>query len=81
MSISNDNRLRLWVKGSPIHDYANNLCCPDYSCCHPDLIASPAERDAFMRGTAAQRLRLEILFLNRLIHSAGIDSQLSVHTD
>ena len=27
----------LWLIGFPIHNHIDNECCPDFSCCFPDL--------------------------------------------
>lgn len=26
-----------WAMGNPRHNYIDNECCPDFSCCHPDM--------------------------------------------
>lgn len=26
-----------WAQGSPYHNVIDDECCPDFSCCHPDL--------------------------------------------
>ena len=28
-----------WVKGNPIHNNVDDECCPDFSCCRPELLA------------------------------------------
>jgi hypothetical protein len=36
-----------WVKGNSIHDVERGECCPDFSCCRPELLASQVERLTF----------------------------------
>lgn len=34
-----------WAFGRPYHEPHNDECCPDFSCCYPELLtADPAER-------------------------------------
>lgn len=37
-----------WYRGRSLHDFQREECCPDYSCCEPDLKATFEERRAFM---------------------------------
>ena len=27
----------LWVEGTPVHNDIDQECCPDFSCCEPDI--------------------------------------------
>lgn len=27
-----------WAQGKPYHNTVDNECCPDFSCCNPDLL-------------------------------------------
>lgn len=36
-----------WAKGNSIHNDVDNECCPDFSCCTPELLASEEERKTF----------------------------------
>lgn len=40
-------QLREWVKGNSIHNTVGNECCPDFSCCHPELLMSEEVRIKF----------------------------------
>jgi hypothetical protein len=33
-----------WAQGRSYHDPVNDECCPDFSCCHPDLFERDAEK-------------------------------------
>jgi len=47
-------QLKNWVEGKSIHDDSNEveggLCCPDFSCCVPELLASEIERKLFYKA-------------------------------
>jgi hypothetical protein len=47
---TNEEQLEEWVKGNPLHNYAQGLCCPDFSCCSPDLLISESKRIAFSQA-------------------------------
>lgn len=36
-----------WVEGEPVHNPDRDECCPDFSCCNPDLLAPKKEREEF----------------------------------
>lgn len=42
-----DNQLEEWAKGNPIHNSIDDECCPDFSCCTPDLLQSEEIRKTF----------------------------------
>jgi hypothetical protein len=64
---TSQRQLRQWVSGQSTHDRANDRCCPDYSCCRPELQAPREEREHYAalveQGElwAAQRMRLRFL--------------------
>lgn len=38
-------QLLAWAQGRPYHNTVDDECCPDFSCCHPDLLEKdPAAR-------------------------------------
>ncbi len=41
------HQLNEWVKDESIHNNVDNECCPDFSCCTPDIITSLEIREAF----------------------------------
>ena len=45
--MTSDEQLALWAKGESIHNTDRNECCPDFSCCQPELLASQEIRDKF----------------------------------
>lgn len=45
--MSRENQLMHWVEGFPIHNGYNRnhgMCCPDFSCCRPELLANRMDR-------------------------------------
>lgn len=79
-----DEQIDLWVKGQSIHNPDRDECCPDFSCCKPELLAPEAVRETFKSGNYKVRNRLLGEFLGRLIakefpnkkvYIAGLDAQ------
>lgn len=42
-----------WVDGRVYHDHINDECCPDFSCCYPELY----EQDRLKRVERLNHLR------------------------
>ncbi len=40
-----------WAMGRSVHNRVDNECCPDFSCCHPDLF----EQDSAKRWETYHR--------------------------
>jgi hypothetical protein len=34
----------LWAMGKPTHNRIDNECCPDFSCCHPELFTEDRDK-------------------------------------
>lgn len=62
-----DEQLDEWVKGNPIHNKDRDECCPDFSCCEPDLLAPENVRIAFRDADEATRTQMLSMFLGQLI--------------
>lgn len=45
--ISIDEQLARWVVGEPVHNADRDECCPDFSCCQPELLAPRDLREKF----------------------------------
>ncbi len=76
-------QLESWVSGNPQHDYIHNQCCPDFSCCRPDLLAPIEVRELFLAAYKSDNerviIRMCMEFLSRAfeeqsIYIAGLDS-------
>ena len=37
-------QLTAWVNGISVHNHVDGECCPDFSCCHPELKTPEAKR-------------------------------------
>lgn len=76
-----DEQLQRWVDGDPVHNdnhpagIEGGECCPDFSCCKPDLLAPPEVRQAFQRaceeGDEKTVNRMLAGFLGALIKGEG----------
>lgn len=66
---TSSEQLHLWVKGESVHARTgspppdNWQCCPDFSCCKPELKAPVAERRAFVKATSVDRNRYLVKYL------------------
>ncbi len=63
-------QLALWVKGKSIH-VPNGICCPDGSCCMPELLAPKEERELFQELYLAKKYneyeKMLMMFLGRAL--------------
>ena len=42
-----NHQLKEWVKGNSIHNTIDGECCPDFSCCKPELLQQKEIRETF----------------------------------
>lgn len=80
MRISHQEQLDAWVAGRSIHrefdlEIAGRTqpmdeCCPDFSCCKPELQAEPAIRQAFAAAGERERRKFLGAFLSLMIANA-----------
>jgi N-acetylmuramoyl-L-alanine amidase CwlA len=38
------NQTRMWMEGISMHNRITGECCPDFSCCHSDMLTAKPER-------------------------------------
>lgn len=50
--MNNEEHLDAWVAGRSVHD-DEDLCCPDFSCCFPELLWPVEQRRAFKAAMLA----------------------------
>jgi hypothetical protein len=75
-----------WVNGNPKHNYTDGECCPDFSCCNPELLAAKEVRELFYKAdqTGNDKVRSRMLgeFLGKMVdampdktkvHIVGLD--------
>ena len=77
-----DKQLAEWVKGNSIHNDTRDECCPDFSCCQPELLADEATRTAFEAANDEDRMQFLGMFLGagmaammpeKKVYIAGVD--------
>lgn len=64
-----DDQLRLWANGTSVHNAERDECCPDFSCCRPELLQPEKIRRAFVEAGEGERFKLLGLFLSTAIAS------------
>lgn len=45
--MTSEEQLDRWVAGESVHNEEWNECCPDFSCCRPELLWPRAKREFF----------------------------------
>ena len=72
--ITNAEQLERWVAGESVHRLDHNLfggeCCPDFSCCKPELLAEETVRKAFAAAPQKERMSYLGHFLGTAISRA-----------
>lgn len=70
--MTHDEQLAAWVDGDSQHGAGKHEdCCPDFSCCQPELLAPLAERKTFAAGNESTRNAMLGTFLGRMLAAAG----------
>ena len=71
-----EKQLKLWVKGELIHNDERDECCPDFSCCQPQLLAPEHERkiflEAYQKDDEKILMSMSIEFLGRAFSSQKV---------
>jgi hypothetical protein len=74
---STDEQLRLWVAGESVHvtvpgrKRGTTDCCPDFSCCQPELLQPVEMRRAFVNASEDDRHLFLLRFLRVLCNASG----------
>ena len=71
--MTSDEQLKKWVAGESVHNgpHGEGECCPDFSCCKPNLQAAPEIRQAFAASDSKQRYKFLGGFLAAAISAMG----------
>ena len=79
-----EEQLSLWVDGKSIHGAGSEgVCCPDFSCCRPELLAPRDVREVFAAahraGNESVTMRMLMTFLgnafaNKAVYIAGLET-------
>jgi len=72
-----DEQMHRWCAGESVHNDTRDECCPDFSCCRPDLAWPMADRELF-RDREDLRSEMMMGALGQLlegqdVHIAGED--------
>ena len=65
--MTNEEQLEKWVSGESVHTTKTKECVPDFSCCHPYLLAPEAVRRSFVAADAKERGRFLSFFLSAFL--------------
>jgi hypothetical protein len=80
-----DEQLQSWLQGQPMHNPTRDECCPDFSCCHPELLAPEHVRKAFVdahaRGCEATKVNMLYMFLGRALQQRAPDAKVHLAGD
>ena len=63
--MNRNEQLAMWVRGQSVHDTERDECCPDFSCCNPELLAAKEEREHFLASDDNERERMLMMFLGK----------------
>ena len=66
------NQIDEWVEGRPVHNAEKDLCCPDFSCCKPDLLRPRKEREQFRDASEEEQHSMMFVFLSQAFPDAKI---------
>ena len=67
MPMTYDEQLAEWLKGNSIHNDDTESCCPDFSCCLPDLLVDQQTRQAFVNANEELRMSMLGMFFGKAI--------------
>lgn len=62
-------QLQKWLDGESIHNKERDECCPDFSCCRSELLATKEIRQRFVFGDDRIQQGLLGMFLARAIQT------------
>lgn len=67
-----DEQLEKWVAGNSVHNDDRDECCPDVSCCQPDLLAEESIRRKFQEAKEPIRTEMLMMFLGKLLEDKNV---------
>ena len=76
-----DEQLERWVAGESVHNATRDECCPDFSCCQPEMQwAEPRRREFQEAFLADDHVRVHDLLMGGLTRMVGeSDIETKVH--
>ena len=63
--MTHKQQIDAWVNGNSvdIETKYGKQCCPDFSCCHPELLQPVEIRKAFQAASESERMKFLAMFL------------------
>ena len=72
-------QLEAWQRGVAIHQVSNGgQCCPDFSCCRPELLAPQDVRDVFVEAYKQGHEDVTTRFLMTFLGNAFAESNIYI---
>jgi hypothetical protein len=75
----------LWLAGISFHNDERSECCPDFSCCSPELLAPFEEREIFTMAFMNEKYQIVdtmlMLFLGRMLKAHNINAYIAGRID
>jgi len=80
-AMTSDEQLALWVKGESVHngdkEDPESECCPDFSCCQPDLLQPVEVRRAFQAASDSERFKFLSTFLGAALAKLPVKTHIA----
>lgn len=67
-----DEQLERWIAGESVHNDSRDECCPDFSCCKPELLAPMEVRKTFKDANEEDRMQMLMMFLGGAFEGENI---------
>jgi len=64
-------QLEGWLNGNPQHNVIDDECCPDFSCCRPELLQPEEVRKSFAAARPGQQVDFFAVFLSAACSASG----------
>ena len=82
---SRDHQLKHWLAGNPTCNPVLDVCCPDFSCCYPELLLDVNTRkkfaDAFKNQDGKTIGEILIMCLGRVMRVRGLVREMPAADD
>lgn len=62
-----EEQLKNWVEGRSIHNDIDNECCPDFSCCKPELLVPKHMRQLYYIANEHVKVALSYVMLRNAL--------------
>ena len=65
-----EEQLEKWINGESVHNDKRDECCPDFSCCEPELLADRELRERYRRAVAEKDEPTQLNILSIFLSAA-----------